>query len=256
MMKKYNLYKVGGCIRDNILGIKSKDIDYTFEFKKYFIQQYSYNKADWFYGQMNNILKEDGFEIFLETPEAFTTRARFPIGHQFEGLTADFVMARKESYPNKDTRMPVVEIGTLYDDQLRRDFTVNSIAEDENGNLIDPFGGIKDIERKILKCPIDAQISFNDDPLRMLRAIRFCITKDFFMDDDIDTVIRYDEKMWVKFEKVVSRERIRDEIYKMMKHNSVESMKLLIYLDNQSSIDIMGKIFKDDLWLEPTTKKR
>ena len=255
-MKNYKLYIVGGYVRDKLLGLKSKDIDYAFEFNEDFIKKYKNLSPSDFYIMMNIMLKNEGFEIFLETPSCFTTRAKFPKGHINENLTADFVLCRKEVYLDENTRQPSVEIGNLYDDLERRDFKINAIAEDENGNLIDPFDGIKDIERKILKCPIDAQISFNNDPLRMLRAIRFCVTKDFYMDDDIDAVIRYDEKMWVKFEKVVSRERVRDEIYKMMRHNSIESMRLLTHLDNQSSIDIIGKIFKDDLWLEPTTKKK
>ena len=250
--KNYKLYKVGGAIRDQIMGIPSKDIDYIFEFKKYFIQQYSYNKADWFYGQMNDILKEDGFEIFLETPEAFTTRARFPIGHQFEGLTADFVMARKESYPNKDTRMPVVEIGTLYDDQLRRDFTVNTIAEDEYGNLIDPFNGISDIKEGVLKCPIDAETSFNDDPLRVLRLFRFALTKNFIISADCANAV-HNDKMWVKFDKVVSRERVREELQKMFKFDSMGAIQLLHTINRKILKNI---VFKDDLWLKPTFEKR
>lgn len=255
-MKNYKLYEIGGCIRDELLGLKSKDIDFAFEFDVEFIEKFKDEPPSGFYEVMNNILKKEGYEIFLETPNCFTTRAKFPNGHQYEGLTADFVLCRKETYPDPKTRIPKVEIGTLYDDQLRRDFCCNSIAKDDCGNLIDPFDGIKDIKNKILRCPIDAKTSFNDDPLRMLRALRFAITKGFIISADIDDVMTQDVAMWDKFKTVVSRERIRDEIYKMMKHDTVNTMKLLNEIDMFSDINILERIFENDLWLEPTNKKR
>ena len=255
-MKKFKLYKVGGCVRDNILGVKTKDIDFSFEFTKDFIEKFKDEPVSGFYEVMNKILKSEGFEIFLETPEAFTTRAKFPINHEFSGLTADFVLCRKESYPDPTTRMPKVEIGTLFDDLLRRDFTVNAIAEDEDGNLIDPFNGVKDIESKVLRCPIDTKTSFNDDPLRMLRALRFAITKDFKMSSEVNMVIIADEDMWEKFSKVVSQERIREEIYKMFQHDTIEAMELLWVLQMNSPINIMEKIFANGMWLKPTMEKK
>ncbi|MDR1019056.1 MAG: hypothetical protein LBM02_10200 [Lachnospiraceae bacterium] len=253
MEKEFKLYKVGGCVRDALLGLKSKDIDYTFEFKEDFIQQYLHNKPDWFYTRMNDILKQEGFEIFLETPEAFTTRAKFPVAHQFEGLVADFVMARKESYPNKHSRMPVVEIGTLYDDLKRRDFTVNSIAlDEENDEIIDPFNGVSDINNGVLRCPIDAETSFNDDPLRVLRLLRFSLTKNFKISSDCVKAM-YNPKMWIKFNEVVSRERVREELQKMFKFDTMGAIKLLHLIET----DILENVvFKDDLWLKPTFEKR
>lgn len=255
-MKNYKLYAVGGCIRDGFLGIKSKDIDYSFEFTKEFIEKFKDEPALGFYEVMNSILKEDGFEIFLETPEAFTTRARFPDGHEHEGLTCDFVLCRKETYPNPNSRMPVVGIGSLYDDLERRDATCNAIAQDEYGNLIDPFNGIWDIKAKVLRCPVSPQESFNSDPLRMMRFLRFSITKGFRLASEVEDVILNDEKMWEKFSVVVSEERIREELFKMMKHDSIATMKLLVDLDSKSGIDILEKILGDSMWLKPTTEKR
>lgn len=252
--KNYKIYKCGGCVRDAILGLKSKDIDFSFEFNTL---DPTFSPNDYF-NVMNNILKSDGFEIFLETPEAFTTRARFPKGHQYEGLTADFVLCRKETYPNSETRMPVVEIGTLFDGLKRRDFCTNAIAEDEDGNLIDPFNGVQDIKDKVLRCPVDAKTSFNDDPLRMLRALRFSITKGFSMNQDILEVIKTDLAMWNKFstKSVISQERIRGEINKMCQFNTIASMKLLVELDKKSEINILERIFEETMWLKPTTEKR
>lgn len=251
MTKNYKLYKVGGCVRDALLGVQSKDIDFTFEFQD---KNAPLNMKGW-YEEMNDILTGEGFEIFLEVPEAFTTRARFPVGHQYEKLTADFVLARKESYPNPETRMPVVEIGTLYDDLKRRDFTVNAIAEDEDGNLIDPFDGQGALKKKTLRCPVDAKTSFNDDPLRMLRALRFSITKKLFMSPEILKIITTDIDMWNKFAVVVSQERIREELLKMMKFNTVDSIALLVEIDRKSPVNILKRIFGEDMWLIPTTKQ-
>lgn len=255
-MKNYKLYEVGGCIRDRLLGLESKDIDYSFEFSEKTRDNLKNVSSYLHYVVMNNILKEEGFEIFLETPDCFTTRARFPKGHKHEKLTADFVMCRKETYPHSDSRKPEVEVGTLFDDLQRRDFTVNAIAEDEDGNLIDPFNGIQDIQDKILRCPIDAQTSFNDDPLRMLRALRFSITKGFGIPRDITDVITEDTRMWSKFSEVVSQERIREEVYKMMKHDSIGTIRLLSSFDDKSSLPILEKIFAEGMWLKPTTEKK
>lgn len=259
-MKNYKLYKVGGCVRDAILGLKSKDIDFSFEFTPKFIEMTKATTVSMnvYFITMRGILQNEGYEIFLETPEAFTIRARFPEGHQHEGLTADFVLCRKETYPDPNTRMPVVEIGTLFDDLKRRDFTMNAIAEDEDGNLIDPFDGQGAIKLKRLRCPVDASTSFNNDPLRMLRALRFSITKGFSMSQDIIKVIKTDLAMWNKFstKSVISQERIRGEMTKMFQFDSIASMKLLVELDKTSAINILERIFEEPMWIKPTTEKK
>lgn len=259
MNNYYRLYEVGGCVRDRILGIDSKDIDYTFEFTQTFHDMMAVTSTpsmNVYFITMQNMLKEAGFDIFLATPECFTIRAKFPKGHEHEKTTADFVLARKEVYLDPNSRTPTVEIGTLYDDLKRRDFTVNAIAVDEDGTIIDPFDGRSDIEKKILRCPVDAKTSFNDDPLRMLRALRFSITKGFDIDNELLFVIWSDEPMWEKFKRVVSQERIREEINKMFKHDTVKTLDLLTEINNNSVLYINKYIFGDTLWLKPTNEKR
>lgn len=245
-MEKFKLYRIGGCVRDKILGIKSKDIDYAFVFedidKKITPNEY--------FLKMEQCLIEMGVEIHVTKPDCFTIRGRF------NGEDVDYVMSRKETYPNINSRIPLVEMGNLYDDQMRRDFTMNAIAEDEDGNLIDPFNGVDAINRRRIECPVSPSVSFNDDPLRMLRALRFSVTKDFALDVSIYEVIIKDIQMWEHFSRVVSEERIREELFKMFKHDSVQTMRLLIDLDDNSSVDIFGKILGDTMWLKPTTEKR
>lgn len=242
MDKQFKIYKVGGCVRDSLLGLKSKDIDYSFIF-----EEIDRNiTPDEYFIKMENILKSIGVEIFQLRPDCFTIRGRL------NGESVDYVMGRKETYPNTESRIPVVEMGDLYEELRRRDFTVNAIAEDEDGNLIDPFNGVKDIKDKILKCPIDAKTSFNDDPLRMLRALRFAITKGFKMSSEVSMVILADEDMWEKFSKVVSQERIREEVFKMFKHDTIETIDLLCTFQMNSPINVMEKIFANGMWLKPT----
>ena len=167
------IFKVGGCIRDKFLGLDSKDIDFTFVLE----DTKGFTVEDGFQ-IMTNWMTDQGFEIFLSTPDCFTIRAKFPKDHQFAGLVADFVMARKEVGYVEGTRRPILELGTLEDDLVRRDFTLNALAEDIDGNLIDLFGGVEDLKAGILRTPLDAKTTIMDDPLRILRALRFTITKD------------------------------------------------------------------------------
>jgi poly(A) polymerase len=242
------IFKVGGCIRDKFLGIDSKDIDFTFVCEES-------QTVDQGWSEMRSWMLERGFEIFLETPDCFTIRAKFPKDHQFSGLVADFVMARKEVGYMEGTRRPILELGTLEDDLLRRDFTLNALAEDEDGNIIDLFGGIEDLKMGILRTPMDARITLMDDPLRILRALRFTITKDFSMSDDIWEAMKQ-EGILKKLELTVSGQRIREEIDKMMRFNTTRSFRLLMDVDTFTIPGFLELIFKDGMWLKPTFEKR
>jgi len=241
------IFKVGGCIRDKFLGVDSKDIDFTFV-----LDDLSGTVEDGF-KIMTDWMTERGFEIFLSTPDCFTIRAKFPKDHQFTGLVADFVMARKEVGYTEGTRRPILELGTLEDDLLRRDFTVNALAEDIDGNLIDLFGGVDDLKAGILRTPLDPRITMMDDPLRILRALRFTITKDLTMSTDIWEAIQQ-PGILKKLELTVSSQRIRDEIEKMMRFDTVRSFRLLMDVDAIIP-GFLELIFKDGMWLMPTFKK-
>lgn len=242
-MKK--LYTVGGCIRDKILGIDSKDIDFTFVLDN--LEQ----TVEQGFEEMTQYMKAEGFNIFLSTPECFTIRAKFPKGSKNENLVADFVMARKEIGYIPGTRRPILALGTLEDDLIRRDFTLNAMAEDEDSNLIDLFGGQEDLKNKLLRTPLDPRITMMDDPLRILRALRFSIVKGFKIDPTIWNAMRQPEIL-EKLRDTVSGERIREEIFKMMKHDTVESIKLLMDVDVHHIPGFLNLVFGKGLWLKPT----
>lgn len=141
--------------------------------------------------------------------------ASFHYHHDGEDWQVEFVGARRESY-RRESRKPIVENGTLEDDQNRRDFTINAMAvsvnKDTFGQLVDPFGGIRDLDLGMIRTPLDPDITFSDDPLRMMRAIRFASQLDFFIQDvTFEAIERNAERI-----KIVSAERITTELNKIM----------------------------------------
>ena len=239
------IFTVGGCVRDEILGVHTNDIDFTFV-----LDDLNQSVEDGF-DDMVKWMSDEKFQIFLSTPAMFTVRAKFPKGHTHEGLVADFVMARKEVGYIPNTRKPILELGTLEDDLVRRDFTLNALAKDIDGNLIDLFNGVDDLNSKLLRTPLDPNITLLDDPLRILRALRFSITKGFLIHDDIWKAMTNPDIL-SKLEHTVSAERIRDEVFKMMKHDTVETIKLLSKVDDFCIPGFMDLVFGRGLWLKPT----
>lgn len=223
-------YQIGGCVRDEIIGVPCKDIDYSVEAPSF--------------EAMREFIIENGGEIFLESPEFVTIRARF--GRE----TADYVLCRKDGTYSDGRRPDFVEMGNLFDDQSRRDFTMNSIAKDDAGNYIDPFNGIADIEAGIIRCVGNAQNRMREDYLRMMRAVRFSITKRMRISADIMEMFD-DAQMVENFRTSVSRERVREEVAKMFKADTIASINFFA----QHPIFAQA-VFGSDIWMIPTNQHR
>lgn len=210
-------YLVGGAVRDKIMGQKSKDLDYTVVFENGDVEpgQDPFTlMVEWF----ENL----GYKIFVTTPEHFTIRAQTPDRKE----TADFVLAREEG-PYSDGRRPDwVKPGTLEMDLARRDFTVNAIAKDAEGNLIDPFNGQRDIAHKIIRAVGDPFERFSEDALRAVRALRFSVTKGFTIAPSVWFAME-SAAVLNAIENKISDERIKDELSKMFHHSTVDSLKAL-----------------------------
>jgi tRNA nucleotidyltransferase/poly(A) polymerase len=241
----FKFYEVGGKVRDEILGLQSKDVDYVAVPEESLLEKYT--EAHEMFAVLENYLLSQGFQIFLSTPNCYTIRAKFPKEHQYEGV-ADFVMARKEIGYITGTRTPIVKPGTLYDDLERRDFTLNALAKDVDGTIIDFFDGMTDLKKGLLRTPLPCEETFHDDPLRILRAIRFSITKGFTIPDEMaQTIAHYDFEVHMA---VVSEERIREELLKCFKHDTHGTIKKLCQFPF-----LMDYVFRTNIWLKPTTEQ-
>lgn len=257
------IYEVGGCVRDEILGVKSKDIDFTVVLEDGDFTDAGHYNANDPYQVMENMLRNRGFTIYpvKGAKENFTIRGRFPdytkslvtIGNrEYSRRDADFVLARIEG-PYSDGRRPDwVKPGTLTDDLRRRDFTMNAIAKSTEGHIIDPFGGQKDIEAGIIRAVGDPHERMVEDALRVLRALRFAVTKHMTIDSDLDNVLRYDIEVHDLLHMKISAERKREELNKMFGYNTMASIGMLYAYPA-----IMGCLFADGrVSLEATMKAR
>jgi len=189
-------YVIGGYVRDIFLKRESKDIDV--------------------------VVVGSGIELAELVARKLGKKASLTVFKNFgtaqvklNDLEVEFVGARRESY-QRDSRKPVVEDGTLEDDQNRRDFTINALALCLNkarfGELVDPFNGMTDLQNFVLRTPLNPDITFSDDPLRMMRGIRFSAQLGFFLESNtFDAIIRNKERI-----EIISKERIADELNKIM----------------------------------------
>ena len=189
-------YVVGGYVRDLFLERPSKDIDC--------------------------VVVGSGIEVAQELKNRLGKQAHLSVFRNFgtaqlkyHGQEVEFVGARRESY-RRDSRKPIVEDGTLEDDQNRRDFTINAMAvclnRERFGELVDPFGGLDDLWDGLIRTPLDPDITFSDDPLRMMRCVRFAAQLNFYIDDEtFEALERNAQRI-----KIISGERIADELNKIM----------------------------------------
>lgn len=189
-------YVIGGFVRDIFLHRPSKDIDV--------------------------VVVGSGIELAGQVAARLGKKAKLSVFKNFgtaqlkhKDLEIEFVGARKESYL-RNSRKPIVEDGTLEDDQNRRDFTINALAiclnRERFGELVDPFNGLNDLENFVLRTPLDPDITFSDDPLRMMRGIRFSAQLRFFLESNtFDAIVRNRERI-----AIISKERIADELNKIM----------------------------------------
>ncbi len=189
-------YVVGGYVRDIFLQRPSNDIDV--------------------------VVVGSGIKVAEELKRILGKKASVHVYRNFgtaqvkyHGTEVEFVGARKESY-QRDSRKPIVEDGTLEDDQNRRDFTINALAiclnDNRFGELVDPFDGLYDMEDGIIRTPLDPDITFSDDPLRMMRCVRFATQLNFFIDEEtFDALSRNKERI-----KIISGERISEELNKIL----------------------------------------
>jgi poly(A) polymerase len=201
-------YVIGGYVRDCLLGRTSKDVDV--------------------------VVVGSGIELAKEVAASLDKKIKVTIfknfgtaNFRYKGREIEFVGARKESYRH-DSRNPVVENGTLEDDQKRRDFTINAIAISLNatdyGQMFDPFGGIDDLRARRIRTPLDPGTTFSDDPLRMIRAIRFAAQLDFLIEEStLESIGHNRERI-----DILSRERIAEELNKiLMTTKPSKGLKLL-----------------------------
>ncbi len=233
-------YIIGGFVRDILLCRKSKDIDVV-------VVGSGISMAKAF---AKTLGKGAHLSVFKTYGTAQVKRG---------DIEVEFVGARRESY-NRDSRNPIVEEGTLQDDQNRRDFTVNAMAislnADRFGELVDPFDGTIDLGDKILRTPLDPDITFSDDPLRMMRAVRFASQLNFTIyPDTFDAIVRNKERI-----NIITKERILDEFNKIMLSKTpsvglllLEQSGLLAYifpeLDRLKGVERRGDRAHKDVFL-------
>lgn len=187
-------FVIGGYVRDCFLQRESKDIDIVVEGSGI---ELASKVADKIKSKLS-VFKNFGTAMF-----------------RYHGMEIEFVGARKESY-RLNSRKPIVENGTLEEDQLRRDFTINALAfslqEEDFGNLIDPFGGVRDLQAGLIRTPLDPDTTYSDDPLRMIRAIRFASQLSFsIVPESLDSIKRNKDRLTI-----LSRERISEELNKIL----------------------------------------
>lgn len=236
-MTTIEMFEVGGCVRDEFMGKRSKDVDFV-------VLAPSFDA-------MRAELVRRGFTIHVEKPEFVTIRAGVPKGDPLRERTkdADFVLARKDG-PTADGRRPeFVEPGDLMDDLARRDFTVNAIARAVDGRIIDPFGGRADIEFRRLRFVGDPVERITEDGLRVLRGFRFMVTKG--LTPTGETLEALTRPLATEMLAKVSTERIREEVERMLAFDTLATLDIL---SHTMPVEMRDVVFSGGLRLSATMK--
>jgi len=224
------MYLVGGTIRDLLLGLKPKDFDYVCECS---------------FAELREYLTSIGLTIIHEKEEFLTMRVQRP-----DKLVVDFTCCRSEG--DYDGRRPgYVNLATIEEDLSRRDFTINAMAQrvDENlqpyGEIIDPFNGMQDLQMRCLQFVGEPEERLKEDGLRWFRMLRFLITK------DLSATFAVSNLLWhincTNYIEGVSQERIREELHRCFKHNTMLTLAMLY--------NVPTKWLRPGMWLMPTTKE-
>lgn len=247
---QFEFFEVGGCVRDSLLGLdSSKDVDFAA-----IATDGDFATAEEAFTALGKFLESEEFDIRDRKEEArfMVIRAKVPPHSPLFARTrvADFVIARVDG-PSSDGRHPdwVRPAKTLEEDQRRRDFTVNSIAKNHDGSLIDPFGGVQDIENRILRFVGDPETRIREDGLRICRALRFTVTKGFTMADE--TLAALCSPLAAEMLHKVHVNRIRDELVPMFRANTLQSFDLLASMPQH----FREAVFRDGLRLDATLRQ-
>lgn len=241
----FRILEVGGFVRDDLLGIPSKDRDCTVVIEGD-TDRMSVERG---FSLMRAHLQAQGFSIFVETPEHGTIRAR---PSEKGALTADFVLARREG-PYSDGRRPDwVELGTLEDDLDRRDFTVNAMARDlETGEIIDRHGGMADLRSRVLRFVGDPMDRITEDALRVMRAVRFAVTKGFTLDAGAKAALA--DPTVPDLLAQISDERRAGELHTMFMF--ADTVRVLDMISHEITPELLDAMFAGSVRLTSTMKK-
>lgn len=210
-INKMKFYKVGGSVRDDIMRQMGKNVPVSHDID-YAVEASSYES-------MRDYISGNG-RIYQERPEFYTIRAKMP-----EYGDCDFVLCRKEEGYSDGRHPDFVTPGTIYDDLSRRDFTMNAIAIDEKGQIYDPYDGQGAIRDNTIRCVGVTKNRMEEDGLRMLRAIRFAVTKDMIINGPINSFLLNVDNFSLL--NSVSVDRIREEMNKMFEVSTYESFVLM-----------------------------
>jgi len=241
-MTEPKIYLVGGAVRDRFLGHETKDIDFAVEAPSF--------------ASMLETLSTRGVRFYITIPEFVTVRGHWAIKagafgfeKDFEG-PADFTLCRAET-TYRDQRHPSLVTPTrLENDLARRDFTCNAMAVDEAGSLIDPYNGRLSLATGVLSAVGDPKERLIEDPLRILRAIRFFVTKDLKPDSRLTDSI----KQLAVHLQVIPKERIREELFRCFKYDTLQTLQVLELYPHVRMI-----VFERDMgnvWLKPTLEAK